>query len=102
VHVDHHFRRRPFQYLQVMNSDFARRQVHILTLPSHLVCFAALYLDGRIWRRGLLDLTNKGAENLFELLFGHVDGLIRMRELAIGVEGISRGAQADNCLVTFI
>ena len=102
MHVNDHFRRGPFQHLEMMDRDLSRRQVHFFALSRHLIGFAALHLHRRVRRRRLFDLSNEGAEHFFELIFGHIDRYIRMRKLAIRVEGVRGRAETNNGLIALV
>src|SRR5258706_6957736 len=103
VHIHDHFRRRPFQYFEVMDGDLTRGEIDFFAFTGHVISATALDFHSRIgwWR--LLDLTNKLFEGFFELLLGDVDrGAGLLRETAICVVGVRRGAKADDGLVALV
>src|SRR5512137_1730689 len=86
-----------------MNLDLARFQLDFLAFTRHLVSTASMHLNGRVGRRGLLDLSDETLKYLLELRFSHIQrGVILACETSFGIKGISGTAQTQDGLVALV
>src|SRR5450759_3208251 len=104
MHVYDHFRRSPFQNLQMVNVNFSGSEFHLFPLASHLVSFTPMDLYRGKGRWSLLDLANIALKNLVELFLGHIHrrGGRSACKVSFGIIGIRGIPETQDGLVALV